>query len=41
MDNRHPERSKFMCFDAYGEKIKINSLLDLQTAFFENISQLK
>jgi hypothetical protein len=41
MDNRHPERSKFMCFDAYGEKIKVNSLLDLQAAFFENISQLK
>jgi hypothetical protein len=40
-DVRHPERSKFMCFDAYGEKMKVNSLLDLQTAFFENISQLK
>ena len=38
---RHPERSKFVCFDAYGEKMKVNSLLDLQTAFFENISQLK
>ncbi|MDB5136166.1 MAG: hypothetical protein JWP37_2769 [Mucilaginibacter sp.] len=40
-DTRHPERSKFLCFDAYGEKMKVNSLLDLQTAFFENISQLK
>jgi hypothetical protein len=25
----------------YGEKINVRSLLDLQTAFFENISQLK
>jgi hypothetical protein len=40
-DQKHPERSKFMCFDAYGERINVNSLLDLQTAFFENISQLK
>lgn len=38
---KHPERSQFLCFDAYGEKIKVNSLLDLQAAFFENISQLK
>jgi hypothetical protein len=29
-----------LCFDAYGEKIIVRSLLDLQTAFFENISQL-
>jgi hypothetical protein len=35
-----PEKSKFLCFDAYGETIKVKSLLDLQTAFFENISQL-
>jgi len=35
-----PERSKFLCFDAYGETIKVKSLLDLQRAFFENISQL-
>ena len=35
-----PENSKFLCFDAYGETIKVKSLLDLQTAFFENISQL-
>jgi len=35
-----PENSKFLCFDAYGESIKVKSLLDLQTAFFENISQL-
>lgn len=40
-DTRHPEKSKFLCFDTYGEKMKVNSLLDLQTAFFENISQLK
>lgn len=40
-DRKHPERSKFMCFDAYGERINVHSLLDLQTAFFENISQLK
>ncbi|MDB5023127.1 MAG: hypothetical protein JWP78_882 [Mucilaginibacter sp.] len=37
---KHPEKSEFLCFDAYGEKIKVKSLLDLQTAFFENISQL-
>ena len=36
-----PEKSTFLCFDTYGEKIKVRSLLDLQTAFFENISQLK
>jgi hypothetical protein len=41
LDRKHPERSKFLCFDAYGEKMKVNSLLDLQAAFFENISQLK
>ncbi|HJP63596.1 MAG TPA: hypothetical protein VJ844_09155 [Mucilaginibacter sp.] len=40
-DKKHPERSKYMCFDAYGEKINVNSLLDLQAAFFENISKLK
>ena len=33
--------AKFLCFDAYGETIKVKTLLDLQTAFFENISQLK
>ena len=33
--------AKFLCFDTYGEKIVVKSLLDLQTAFFENISQLK
>ena len=37
-DTRH---SQFLCFDMYGEKINVRSLLDLQTAFFENISQLK
>jgi hypothetical protein len=36
-----PEKSQFLCFDTYGEKIKVRSLLDLQTAFFDNISQLK
>jgi hypothetical protein len=36
-----PEKSKFICFDTYGEKLKVRSLLDLQTAFYENISQLK
>lgn len=36
-----PQHSKFLCFDVYGEKINVKSLLDLQTAFFENISQLK
>lgn len=36
-----PEKSKFLCFDMYGEKVKVRSLLDLQTAFFDNISQLK
>lgn len=41
LDRKNPEKSKFLCFDAYGEKMKVNSLLDLQTAFFENISQLK
>ena len=40
-DSKNPEKSKFLCFDKYGEKININSLLDLQMAFFENISQLK
>ena len=34
------KKAKFMCFDAYGQAIKVKSLLDLQTAFFENISQL-
>lgn len=37
----HPERTQFLCFDTYGEKMKVKSLLDLQSAFFENISQLK
>ena len=36
-----PEKATFLCFDTYGEKIKVRSLLDLQAAFFENISQLK
>ena len=33
--------SRFLCFDLYGEKINVKSLLDLQVAFFENLSQLK
>jgi hypothetical protein len=33
--------SEFVCFDNYGERIKVRSLLDLQSAFFENLSQLK
>jgi hypothetical protein len=37
----HPEKAQFLCFDTYGEKMKVRSLLDLQTAFFDNISQLK
>lgn len=37
----HPEYTRILCFDAYGEKINVKSLLDLQVAFFENISQLK
>ena len=36
-----PEKTQFLCFDTYGEKVKVRSLLDLQTAFFDNISQLK
>lgn len=38
--NNDVKNSKFLCFDAYGESIRVKSLLDLQTAFFENISQL-
>jgi hypothetical protein len=38
--NNDAQTSKFLCFDAYGETINVKSLLDLQTAFFENISQL-
>lgn len=34
-------KAKFICFDMYGEKVSVRSLLDLQAAFFENISQLK
>lgn len=37
----HPEKTQFLAFDTYGEKMKVRSLLDLQTAFFDNISQLK
>ncbi|TFF40319.1 hypothetical protein [Mucilaginibacter psychrotolerans] len=34
-------KAKFLCFDVYGESMSVRSLLDLQAAFFENISQLK
>jgi hypothetical protein len=39
--NNDFKNSKFLCFDTYGESIKVKSLLDLQSAFFENISELK
>ncbi|SDT64501.1 hypothetical protein SAMN05216490_4553 [Mucilaginibacter mallensis] len=39
--NNDVKNSQFLCFDMYGEKMNVRSLLDLQTAFFENISQLK
>lgn len=39
--NNDHSTSKFLCFDTYGEKVPVRSLLDLQTAFFDNISQLK
>jgi hypothetical protein len=39
--NNDIQHSQFLCFDMYGEKMNVRSLLDLQTAFFENISQLK
>jgi len=39
--NNDVKHARFLCFDMYGEKIDVRSLLDLQTAFFENISQLK
>jgi hypothetical protein len=35
------EKSEFVCFDTYGEKVKVRSLLDLQSAFFENLSELR
>lgn len=39
--DNEPAKSRFTCFDAYGEQYKIKSLLDLQVAFYDNISQLK
>lgn len=39
--NDDTRKSTFLCFDTYGEKMNVKSLLDLQSAFFENISQLK
>ena len=41
IDTRQSGKVEFLCFDTYGEKVKVKSLLDLQSAFFENISQLK
>lgn len=35
------DKSEFVCFDTYGEKVKVRSLLDLQSAFFENLSELR
>jgi hypothetical protein len=39
--NNDTHTSQFLCFDMYGEKMNVRSLLDLQVAFFENLSQLK
>jgi len=39
--NNDLQHSKFLCFDMYGEKMNVRSLLDLQSAFYENLSQLK
>jgi hypothetical protein len=39
--NNDVRNSRFLCFDIYGEKMNVKSLLDLQTAFFDNISQIK
>ncbi len=36
-----PNTSRILCFDLYGEKINVKTLLDLQAAFFDNLSQLK
>lgn len=41
IDAKHPERVDFVCFDTYGETMQVTTLLDLQKAFFENISELK
>jgi len=40
-ENNDTRKAQFLCFDVYGEKMNVRSLLDLQIAFFENISQLK
>lgn len=37
----NPSKSKFLCFDPYGEKLNIKSFTDLQMAFYDNLSQLK
>ena len=36
-----PNQPVFWCFDTYGEKMDVDCLLDLQTAFYENLSELK
>lgn len=36
-----PDKADFVWFDVYGEQMKVNSLIDLQVAFFENLSELK
>jgi len=42
---QHPadlvDEAEFVCFDKYGEKMKVRSLLDLQSAFYENLSELR
>jgi hypothetical protein len=35
------DTAEFICFDNYGEEIKVKSFLDLQAAFHENLSQLR
>ncbi|QQL49761.1 hypothetical protein [Mucilaginibacter ginkgonis] len=40
-NNKTPDKARFLAFDTYGEKLKVRSLLDLQSAFYENLSQLK
>jgi hypothetical protein len=35
------DKAEFVCFDNYGEKVKVRSLLDLQSAFYENLSELR
>lgn len=39
--NDAPGKPRFTCFDTYGEAHTVKNLSDLQTAFYDNISQLK